>query len=226
MKLNDVVPIHCIGDSHVSVFGGIDIISEGFPSSFDKLSEFKTYRVGPVLAYNMITEGHKGRLDFFGILQHIKKGSWVLLSFGEIDCRAHLMKQKEKQNLSIEDVVKNCVNRYFQFVLEVKRLGYNVIVYAVPPTSNHDVFEDLEEQEMFPHYGSFVERNYATKYFNNLLNTKCIENNVLFLSIFNLLLSEEGKTNESFFCDCIHLSYKTLPNIVFELEKILENYKA
>lgn len=43
--------IHCIGDSHVSFFGGLDRIQPVWPQrSDDRLPWFRTYHIGPALA--------------------------------------------------------------------------------------------------------------------------------------------------------------------------------
>ena len=223
MSLKDIAPIHCIGDSHISVFGGTNIISEGCPSKYDEHPYFKTYRVGPALAYNLITPEHSFKQVFMQILRHIPPNSWILTSFGEIDCRAHLIRQSEKQNRSIEAVVHECVNRYFKFIKEIQNLGYHIIVYAAPPTCNVDVLQNPDDDNKYPYYGTYIHRNYTTKIFNMYLNSLCDSKNIFFLSIFDQLVSSDGKTSDSqFFSDLVHLSAQTaLPLLIDELEKIL-----
>jgi hypothetical protein len=46
--------IHCIGDSHSCFFSGEDKIQPIWPEkSFDTLSYFRSYRIGPSTAYNL-----------------------------------------------------------------------------------------------------------------------------------------------------------------------------
>lgn len=49
--------IHCIGDSHVSLFSGFDAIAPYWPREApSSISVFKLYHLGPVLAYNLMAE--------------------------------------------------------------------------------------------------------------------------------------------------------------------------
>ena len=54
--------IYCIGDSHVSFFSGKDAIVPCWPfPSEDMIPFFRTFRLGPVLAYNLVKVGTKTR---------------------------------------------------------------------------------------------------------------------------------------------------------------------
>ncbi len=47
-------PVYCLGDSHVSFFSGTDRIQPVWPErSVDALPVFRTFHLGPVLAYNL-----------------------------------------------------------------------------------------------------------------------------------------------------------------------------
>ena len=100
--------IHVIGDSHVMVFSG----KEHIPDAVDYhgfLPFFRTYRLGPYTAYHAT----KLRTLIESIIaQKVGPDDSVMLCFGEIDCRAHLVKQSEMQGRSIEDIVSECVDRY------------------------------------------------------------------------------------------------------------------
>jgi len=212
--------IHCIGDSHVSVFSGTNKISEGYPSVHDTHPCFRTYRIGPHLAYNMGDENHSGYRHLMSVLAGIPKGSYVLLSFGEVDCRNHLIRQVDLQKKSIEELVKICVDRYFKTIQKVVEIGYKVIIWAVVPTYNCDCFV-YEENEPYKHYGSYVDRNRATSLFNSYLKSLCFGfPGVAFLSIEEHLLGKDLRTIESLYMDSIHLSERAIPVIMRELEKI------
>lgn len=198
-------------------------MSEGWPSVYDVLSYFRTYRIGPSLAYSMGDINGTGYSKVISILQTLPKKSNILLSFGEIDCRAHLIRQKELQKKPIEDIVKDCVDRYFSFLTMVKNLEYKVIAWGVIPTCNVDEFV-IKNPELYPHYGTYKERNYATKVFNKYLKELCHNNGMEFLSISDLLIDSDLKTlDSSYYKDSIHLSLNTLPLIMKEIEKI-ESY--
>ena len=117
--------IYCIGDSHASFFSGYDRIPLGWPNKFiNKFSFLKSYRLGPVLAYNLcnFNTRSKGREKLLYILTHfIPLGSKVLFCFGEIDCRAHLFKQSEIQKRDIHEIIRECVDRYFSVIKDTKK---------------------------------------------------------------------------------------------------------
>jgi len=118
--------IYCIGDSHASFFSGYDRIQLGWPNkTFNKKYFFlKSYRLGPVLAYNLckFKTRSRGREKLLYILTHlIPLGSKVLFCFGEIDCRAHLLRQSEIQKRDIYDIVRECVDRYFSVIKDKKK---------------------------------------------------------------------------------------------------------
>jgi hypothetical protein len=220
MKLEDI-RIHCIGDSHVSVFTGKDTISKGWPCPQDSIQYFHTYWLGPVLAYNLYSVGHQSRLNLFNVLESISKSDYVMLCAGEIDCRMHLIRQKELQNKSLEEIVQECVCRYFQVILEIKNMGFKVIIWGVPGTANIDCFE-LKDKNTFPHYGTYKERNQATKIFNNKIEYLCKLNDVLFLSIFDDLIDDNGKTKiTEYYMDEFHVSQKVMPLIISKLKNVL-----
>lgn len=212
--------IHCIGDSHVSVFSGTTKISDGYPSKYDTLPHFRTYRIGAILAYSLGDTNHNGFNSALSVLRTIPVGSNILFCFGEIDCRAHVIRQKEIQNKPIEDIVKNCVDRYSCFLSATKNLGYKIIAWGAVPTYNIDEFtiKDLEE---YPYYGTYKERNYATKIFNKYLKEFCHSNGMEFLSISDFLIDDNFRTVDNiYYMDAIHLSPNVLPLIIREIEKI------
>ena len=46
--------IHCIGDSHSSVFSGEEKMQDVWPErSNDTIDFFRSYRIGPATAYNL-----------------------------------------------------------------------------------------------------------------------------------------------------------------------------
>src|SRR5215510_11271588 len=105
--------IYCVGDSHVCFFSGEDKIQPAWPEiGDDQLPWFRSYRLGPVLAYNLcrVSASNRGRENLFDVCEyHIPGGASLLLCFGEIDCRVHLQKQSILQCRLLQDVVAECV---------------------------------------------------------------------------------------------------------------------
>ena len=129
--------IYCIGDSHASFFSGTDQMQPIYPEAGKNLIPlFRSYRLGPVLAYSLpkLETRSQGREKLLALLSEIPVGSRIMLLFGEIDCRVHLLKQAEQRSESLEKVVKECVDRYFSVVKEIKDKGYQVMLFGVIPS--------------------------------------------------------------------------------------------
>lgn len=198
--------IHCIGDSHVDVFSGRNIIQPEWPiPSNNRIPLFKTYRLGAVLAYNISRKRHPSYLKLKQLLKSIPKRSVIMIVAGEIDCRAHIVKQSHQTNKSIRSVAEDCVNSYFPLLLELKNDGYQVIGWGPVSTTPYTV-----EDKNYPTVGTFSERNLATSSFNKRLQELCIEHNIPYISIYSDLY-KKGKVQKKFYIDLIHLSTKSLP---------------
>ncbi|MGE9295228.1 MAG: hypothetical protein ACQKBV_02935, partial [Puniceicoccales bacterium] len=187
--------IHCIGDSHAGFFTGRDSI---FPDNSEArpLPCFKVYHLGPVLAYNLPESGTttRGREKLFELLEEeVPAGGWVMTIFGEIDCRAHLLRQAEKQNRPIAEITAECAQRYFTVVREIRLRGFSVVVYnAIPSLPEKSSWAEGKEDE-FPTYGTQAERNEAVQAYNNALRKLCDAESVPFLENFDLLVDAAGK---------------------------------
>jgi predicted SAM-dependent methyltransferase len=140
----------------------------------------------------------------------------VLLCFGEIDCRVHLLKQAETQGRDIESVVKDCVSKYVEVINEVKEKGFTVLVWGPVPTASDDVPMD----RFFPRFGTETERNKATKYFNDMLRDELSRIGVTFVTIFDKLVTETLKTRTEYQMDGIHLSQNAMPFALAALQSV------
>ncbi len=210
--------IYCIGDSHVSFFSGTDRIQPLWPEvSNDTLSQFKTFRIGPVLAYNLCENNTKtkGREKLFDVIRtEVPHKSKVLLCFGEIDCRAHLLKQAQAQGRDINDIVCECVGRYFSCIKEILALGHELLIWNVIPSTR---YEKITNEE-YPVYGTCAERNQVTKLFNEYTERLCEQTGCKFISIYEQLLGSDGLTQMEYFKDPIHLSQKVMPWVLKKIQ--------
>jgi hypothetical protein len=122
--------IHCIGDSHSAVFSGKEEMQPVWPERSDDITPyFRSYRIGPALAYNLFNK--------IPIIDEIvsslvdKENDTIVFCFGEVDIRAHLIKQAmEQKDKSIGQVIEECVGRYFEVIKFYKDQGYNVAIWA------------------------------------------------------------------------------------------------
>ena len=218
--MNSQKIIYCIGDSHADFFSGRNAISPEYPETKKgDLPFFQNFRLGPVLAYNLpeTNTKTKGREKLFKILGEVNpKDVIIMLCFGEIDCRVHLIKQVRIKNISFEESSLICAERYFSVIKEVKDMGFEVIVWNAIPSS---IYENVDPE--FPTFGTCKERNLITHIFNDKLKKMCEKNNIKFISIFDKILDKDGLTNMSFYMDKIHLSQKAMPLALKELQKNL-----
>lgn len=213
--------IYCIGDSHISFFSGKDKIQPLWPKPcLYALPYFESYRLGPSLAYNLCRNNtvSMGRERLYEVIcKQIPKGSHVLFCFGEIDCRAHILKQAEKQKIRLENVIKECVVRYFSVIKEIKNMGYYPVVWnVIPPTSRMDLRPETHE---YPTYGSQNRRNEVTVLFNRYLDKLCNESNIPMISIYDKLVDNKGNAKSDFYIDDIHLSQKAMPLVLEVVER-------
>lgn len=206
-------PLYCIGDSHVSFFSGSDTIQPPWPArSDDGLPWFRTFHVGPALAFNLNRTNTTtcGREKLFEVLeQAVPPGSNVLLSFGEIDCRAHVLKQAAQRGLSVNQVVQQCLDAYFQAVQEVQARGFKVVIYNAAPSRSHTSRKNRDDD--YVAIGSWRERNAAIREFNAGAKERCAKVGAKFLETFPKLVDEQGRAENWYFFDNIHLSQRTLP---------------
>lgn len=207
-----------IGDSHASFFSGYNTIQPVFPKiSNNRYLKIEGVRLGSVLAYSLskMNSTEKGREKFYAVLNKINPSEHIIgLCFGEIDCRCHIVKQAKVKNISIKESVSNCFREYSKFIDEILELKFKVILFNVVPTSPLS----LSNPEI-PHFGSDIEREEATKYFNSFLKGKANNENIFFLSIYQKLVKTKGRINH-FFYDGVHLSQSAMVYICVELNNL------
>lgn len=213
MNMNTV--IHCIGDSHVDFLSGYNCIQPEWPLLHsDRVPLYKTYRLGAVLAFTISKKDSTGYLGLRQVLETIPRQSYVMLVLGEIDCRVHLIKQSQIQKRTKEDIVKECVDSYFESILYLKKNKYKPVVWGVIPSTLYEVADSH-----YPTYGSCRERNEVTQMFNTYLEKRAKKENIPFISIYNQLVSVNGLTKMDYFIDLIHLSTRAIPLVTREIAK-------
>ena len=201
--------IHCIGDSHSSVFSGNEEMQPIWPIRSNDITDyFKSYRIGPATAYQL--ENKIPLIDNI-INTVVNPDDSVLFCFGEVDIRAHLIKQMELQNKSISEIVQECVHRY---MLTVQRYKKNNVMVWGPIASWHDSKPYLGG----PSFGTSEQRNETTKEFNRVLESYCKLLDIPFITIFDKMVDENNVTKPEYLDDwedChIHLNQKAMPLII------------
>lgn len=204
--------VYCIGDSHVSVFLGRDMLAPLYPEKIKSLiKNFEVIRLGPILAYNFCDYNRTvpGREKFESILPLIGRDDIIVISAGEIDCRAHLIMQSKKQECDYDKVCYNLVERYLGYVKKVSQ-NYNICIMLPPPTSYLD---ENRLRNSYPVVGSESERNQMTNTLKKHMIKFCQINNIKFIDVCNTI-NEKMKTKKKILWDGIHYSTYVLPELV------------
>ena len=192
--------IIAFGDSHVGVFDGIP--------GFEKVW------VGAATAYNLIKldSSTKGREKIFERLQSATPGSSVvLLCFGEVDCRSHILKHCIKSGRSIDEVCAHVVSRYFEFVGQISSRGFAVILCG-PYGSGSDHNDQ----------GSTQERYYASVCIEKMLRDCAKDRRVPYFSLHGVLTDAASQeTRVEFFEDGLHFPGHMAEDISSEVKCVV-----
>lgn len=184
--------IHVFGDSHCRLYG----------SPYLSFYSCNVYYVGPMTMHRVgrdnmrLAELQNASKRFYETYlktatpeySHmtypendvIKDDDLVIYVFGEIDIRAHLVRQLDKGRNEFE-VLNELASRYISTVKsnqnEYKHVKFGV-QSITPPTDEKKMEESGEE---YPVYGDLETRMKCTHTINKMLKQMCEENNILFL---------------------------------------------
>jgi hypothetical protein len=139
------------------------------------------------------------------VLREIPRGEWVMLCFGEIDCRNHVIKQAHSRGVAIEDVARDLAERYAGAARALTG-SRPLAFWAAVPTNDARV-----ANPEYPTVGSFAERRRATEAFNGALAAAASAMGCVCLDITRTITTRGGKPRGEYFCDEVHLSPAALP---------------
>lgn len=227
--------IYIIGDSHVSVFSGVEkkengerhiqpefgtcyTLTEGqlrpVINKFEqRIPHFCAIKIGSYTAYNSFNKIPK--IERVIREYKISEEDFIVFCFGEIDIRNHIGFQAKKQNITINHSIENCVDKYLQTILFFKNKGFNIYVYG-PPASSVGWSRNLSVD-----FGDVVSRNKMTLFFTNDLEKKCNSYGISVISIAKEMMNEDGTTIQDYIMDDIHLSQKTMPLLLEKFDKLI-----
>ena len=219
--------IYLIGDSHVSVFSGVDYSENGLMhmqpefgliniNKFEqKIPYFCAIRIGSHTAFNSYNKLNK----IEGVIYEYKidMGDYIFTCFGQIDVQYHLIPNTVKNNISMDETIDICIDNYLKTLNYLKTNYPNIKIgaYGAPATSIGCGPNPRITKEQAIGYNNITLR------FNEKLKIKCEENDMLFKDISDKLLLPDGSTNEVFVIDDIHLSQKAMPLILSEFSDII-----
>jgi hypothetical protein len=182
--------IYVVGDSHSLFF-------DGHPG-------FRVNHVGPHCAYNLdkYADGIVAQFKKIENGGDINEGDECLLTFGEIDCRAHLpLRPKE---------VPICVNRYAMAATSIRDRVPGLFFGFWGATSSCPLISWARGPLGWEVAGTMQERNKITREFNQLLAEVAKEIGFYFVSIFEKTVKGLD-SDSSLFHDYYHMSQKAWP---------------
>ena len=217
--------IFCFGNSHVSIFSGNDKMVPIWPKrSVDYLPWFRTFRLGAGTAYQAM----KHIKDIIAIIEEYSESigfnkvvDTILLVFGEVDVRSHIITQSEKQGRTIDDITLEVVDRYFEAIMFLKGKGFNVAIFGC--VAGYIVPEGSKGPP-WPHVGTLEQRNGATRLLNDSIEDLCEIENIPFVSVFDEMVGDDGITTKTKYLDmdvaCVHITTRMLPIVLWKFRDI------
>ncbi|MBB4348727.1 discoidin domain-containing protein [Aliirhizobium cellulosilyticum] len=207
------------GDSHSQFWSGYNNLS----SERSVFEGVDLLHVGPATAYGLSKPGTATRA-IEKITDHLDRRreeyGCLLLSFGEIDCRVHIVRNAIINQTSLDAEVAKVVDRYlFAINSLVKKYDIPCIIWGPIPSSPPG---KVNYHPSFPTVGGVLERNYAAKRFNELLAQKVGEGRIDHITIFDHLIDVGYVTKTEVLYDGCHLSNVVMPLAETELHKSLE----
>lgn len=219
-----------IGDSHTDVFsknrfdGKTDIGVNRFhwflKANYSCGPEFITYHIDAVTAYSSFSDNSatrcKEKINYLIKNGFLPKRSRIILSFGEIDCRVHILRQAELRNITTNQVITEIINNYAKLINFLKSKEFSIIVYG-PVGSQSD---QIGYDPLYPRYGDERTRNRISKEFTDCLSKYCTRNNIQFLTVFDELVNGDYKTDYKFYRDGVHLNGEGRKLIIKKLSQM------
>jgi hypothetical protein len=170
--------IHTFGDSHCGHMDGVNwrTIDIGIP--------IETHWIGPKTCAGFGIN----KLEMLDISKYgVKDGDTVVFSFGEVDCRAHIHKNKNNFGKIIDKITENYLYAIKQNVDQFNDL--KVIVMSIPPVARRDELNDNPE---FPTLGTDKDRQMYVEYMNDNIRRLCGKFNYLYMDVYFCYMDEGG----------------------------------
>lgn len=209
----DVQMIHLIGNSHVSTFSNQTVPPARY---FFDSEYFKANCLNAITAYNFY-DNHKEFINDY-IRDKTEEGDKISFIAGEVDCRIHIPKQADEQNITDEESVLICLNKFLKVILMPNWFkNREPIAFGVHPSTNEPHSMDNKSR---PIYGSMERRNNISVLWNKHLKAMCENIGIKFVSIYDYLVNDNNETKMEYFGDYCHL------NSVKVYQFIIKEFKA
>jgi hypothetical protein len=155
--------IHAIGDSHVEL-------------NFRNDDRFKVHHIGPITMYHIGKHG-------LTLPEPMDK---IVYSFGEIDVRCHIIKQREISKQSVENIISNLAFNYVQKLIEITPDNSKAVALSVIPPTNFGY------NAIFPKVGTLAERIMVRIMLNIALEKYCKDTVLTFVDPYEGFADSNG----------------------------------
>lgn len=207
--------ILAIGDSHASLFSGQPGLSEIGPRPrAGALPGIRSARLGPYLAHSVAQPRHAVRRLLHESLRAARSGDALLLVFGEIDCRCHVVPRAALSRRTIERTAAETAARYVRAARTLAGTDRTLGFWGVPPPCVEAAFNPE-----FPTRGTFAQRLRAARAFNRALSREAKIVGAAVFDVFDEVATARGRPRARFFLDEVHLGPASLPPAV---ERLIE----
>ena len=211
--------IYALGNSHAQFFTdthpGTLGVGVKLPHFISYQGNFKNHQYPHVLAHKFTERHYPNMIEVINSF-NITSNDYIMFVVGEIDCRWHFPKKIKTRNSSIEEILGQTMDQFFPAFIDLKNNGYNVLGWGGHPSTTRGHSDDPAN----PIYGDCLTRNEISLAWSNLLEKKCSDHNMKFISIVRDLIDENGLTKMEYFMDDYHLTPKAMPFVLKKLDSI------
>lgn len=206
--------IHILGDSHASIFTGLHGTCPAFPRSHTQaLPGFAVRHLGPFLAHSIASSKHRANALARRVLKYAGARDRIAFFFGEIDCRAHIVK-RVRSTSEIEAAARELARNYAGAARRL--VGARPLCFiGLPPPTNAQ-HGNVKQ----PTVGTFKQRRLAVSAFNAALQGEAAAVRARFLDLHDQLSDARGAPNRAFFADGLHADPRALPMFLAAFERI------
>jgi hypothetical protein len=206
-----------MGDSHCQLFANEERFKRGLWVDNDLVNHFDVRWLGPVTFWRLCRD-KKSFIDFDKEIMHypyanmdvttkLNENQNIILCFGEIDVRYHILNHGDDYRITIDDMVKE-----FHDYLESYQNRYKIHICSVLPPMTKFEHEDI------PFVGTDEERRDITLYFNEKLEETAKKLNLGFFDLTPLYSNDKNMLAIEKSDNIVH-AIKTL-----ELEEKIKEY--
>jgi hypothetical protein len=134
----------------------------------------------------------------------VQENDVALFTFGEIDARCHIGKQRDEQKRDLNDIIDLLIMRYLETINQNRALYKNIycmVMEVIPPTDRCNNIQT-------PFYGTLEDRIAITRLLNKRLRAACLLYNIPFLQTHDIYANQDGSLNHALSDNCVHVGMK------------------